>query len=207
VTNGKDVPVLVPPTFDQKKEHGTKVASIALAAVKGDGEGLSAGTSLAAPSVSRICLYIIKFIDILDKADRQLKKISKTGEIDLADAMFLSTVEPLPKLFSELNQHNLDYAVESSPSLVKKFITSMAKPMPEYSLHQVGAGFVSDDIAKAYLSKFSTRDFIRLFCRDTIDISCLQLENSPNPILPIEVIENMMKEVREQSNVLDCPVT
>jgi hypothetical protein len=208
VTHGKDVPVLVPQTVDLEKDktHGTKVVSIALAVVKGDGEGLDSGTSLAAPSVSRICLYIIKFIDILDTTNRLLKKISQTGVIDLNDAMILSTMEPLPKLFYELNQHNLDYTVTSSPSLVKQFITSMAKPMPEYSLHQVGAGFVSDDIAKAYLSKFSTRDFISFFCHDTIDISSLQLENSLNPILPIEVIENMMKEVREQSNALDCPV-
>jgi hypothetical protein len=207
VANGKDVAVLLPPKTDRKREHGTNVASIALAAVMGNGEGLRSGTSLAAPCVSRICLYIIKFIDILDKTDRLLKKIAQTGAIDLTDAMFLSTVEPLPKLFNVSREYHLAYVIKSSPSVVKEIIVSMAKPMPEYSTHQVGAGFVSDDVAKAYLCKFSMSNFINFFCDDAADSACLQLENSFTPIMSIEIIESIIKEVREQSKVLDCPVT
>lgn len=206
VAHGKDVAVLLPPKTDQKRAHGTNIASIALSAVEENGEGLSSGTSLAAPCVSRICLYITKFIDILDKTDRLLKKISKTGAIDLADAMFLSTLEPLPKMFSLLKEYGLVYTTKSSPSLVKGIIMSMAKPMPEYYVHQVGAGFVSDDIAKAYLSKFSMGNFIDFFCSGTADSTCLQLENSFTPIMPIEIIESIVQEVREQSKALDCPV-
>ena len=39
-------------------------------------------------------------------------------------------------------------------SVVKRLLTAMARPMPGYQPHQVGAGFVNEEIATEYLLKF-----------------------------------------------------
>lgn len=207
VAPGKDVPVLIAPPSSREKLHGTTVASVALCAVKEAGEDLHSGTSLAAPVVARVCWYVIKFIDALYITDRLITKISQSGLVDLSEAMWLSKIEPLPTLLSELKAHGIGYTLSFSPFVVRQIIEKMARPMKGYAAYQVGAGFVDDHVAESYLTQFGVRDFVQFFGEGRVDGTLVnQLDESLGTLIPSRVITDIIELVRKQLKVLDCPI-
>jgi hypothetical protein len=208
VAPGKDVPVLIAPDAYRMRRHGTTVASVALSAIKEQGEALQSGTSLATPLVSRICLYIMKFIEALYITDRLLKEVSQSGTLDLQDAMWLSKIEPLPHFLSELKAHGVGYKLNFSPFMVRQIIEAMASPMECYTTHQIGAGFVDDHVAESYLTRFSPREFLQFFGEGRVDGSFIdQLYKSVGSLVPSEfVVTEIIERVRKQAVVVDCSI-
>lgn len=207
VAPGKDVPVLIAPSSHRERLHGTTVTSVVLSAVKGAGEDLQSGTSLATPLVARVCWYVIKFIDALYITDRLLKKISESGTIDSSDAMWLSGIEPLPRLLSELKAHAVGYTLTFSPFVVRQIIEKMARPMKGYAVYQVGAGFVDDDVAESYLTQFGVRDFLQFFGDGKVDSTFANKLDKPfGPLIPSGIITDIVEQVRKQSRVVDCSI-
>lgn len=207
VAHGKDVPVLIAPSSHRERLHGTTVASVALSAVKEAGEDLHSGTSLATPMVARVCWYVIKFIDGLYITDRLIRKIPQSGLVDLSEAMWLSKIEPLPRLLSELKAHGIGYTLSFSPFVVRQIIEKMARPMKGYAIYQVGAGFVDDHVAESYLTQFGVRDFLQFFGDGKVDgTSVNQLDESFGPLIPSGVITDIIEQVRKQSRVVDCSI-
>lgn len=207
VAPGKDVPVLIAPSSHMEKIHGTTVASVVLNAVKEAGEDLHSGTSLATPLVARVCWYVIKFINGLYITDRLIRKITQSGQVDLSEAMWLSKIEPLPRLLSELKAHGIGYTLSFSPFVVRQIIEKMARPMEGYTIHQVGTGFVDDHIVESYLSQFGVRDLFQFFGDGKVDGTLVnQLDESFGPLIPSGVITDIIEQVRKQSRVVDCSI-
>ncbi|HEX3436953.1 MAG TPA: S8/S53 family peptidase [Pseudacidobacterium sp.] len=100
------------------------------------------GTSFATAHISGVCLTMHEFI---------LEGLAKSKTIDewrkLADQQF--HIDLLP--------------VEPGPEVVKRMLIDMAHPMPGYGLHEVGAGFVSNDIAQEYYRHFRLSNFLKVF--------------------------------------------
>jgi hypothetical protein len=62
-----------------------------------------------------------------------------------------------------LNEAGLTLRVEPSPMIMKQMLISSAKPMPNYKSHETGYGFVSTELTKDYLSRFTGLDLATLF--------------------------------------------
>ncbi len=54
--------------------------------------------------------------------------------------------------------------VRADPVIVKRMLIDMAVPVPTRGVHEVGAGFVSDEIAQAYYRNFRLSQFLTVFC-------------------------------------------
>lgn len=203
VAPGKDVPVLIAPSSHREKLHGTAVASVGLNAVKEGGEDLQSGTSLATPVVARICQVVIKFIDALYITDRLIR----SGPVDSSEAMWLSKIQPFPRVLSELKAHGIGYTLSFSPFVVKQFIEKMARPMEGCSTYQVGTGFVDDHVAESYLTQFGVRDFLQFFGDGKVDGTFVnQLGKSFGPLIPSSFITDIREQVRKQSRAVDCSI-
>ena len=100
------------------------------------------GTSFSAACVSGLCAQIHEFIK---------DRLAKSPEIEKWRAQ-------------AAQQFNLDvWPIAPEPATVKRMLIDMARPVPGYGLHQVGAGFVSNDIAQAYYRHFRFSSFLKVF--------------------------------------------
>lgn len=156
------------------------------------------GTSVAAPKVSRICMFILFILKVFLSMDLYLKKIlGKKGignvpavvsiekaaadvlrlngiddpDFDVLHGVSPSALARMFAFFSQLSVRGLYPAefnwpaTQATPfptSIIKEMLKSMARPMPGYSPHQVGAGFVDEDLATKYLMTVSSADVLRL---------------------------------------------
>jgi hypothetical protein len=100
------------------------------------------GTSFATAHITGVCAQIHEFVS------QVLAKSTSLGEwIRLAN-----------------QDINLDLLpIEPGPATVKRRLIDMARPMPGYGLHEVGAGFVSNDIAQDYYRNFRLSNFLKVF--------------------------------------------
>lgn len=156
------------------------------------------GTSVAAPKVSRICMFILFILKVFLSVDLYLKRVlGKKGlgnipavvSIEKAAADVLgrggiddpdfgvlhgvspAALAPMFAFFARLSvrgAYPAEFnwpATQATPfptSVMKEMLKSMARPMPGYSPHQVGAGFVDEDLATRYLTTVSSADILRL---------------------------------------------
>lgn len=109
-----------------------------------DAEGkyaVASGTSFATPQVSGIAARCWEFIDVLEKSDAvvEWKRIVESQ-------LGLST-RPLT----------------GSPEVVKRMIEDMAVSLSGYEIHEVGRGFVDNDIVTQYLSSFRLSNFVKVY--------------------------------------------
>ncbi len=104
--------------------------------------GSRTGTSFAAAHISGVCATIYEVIT---------EGLAKSTTLDewrtLASQQFDLDVTP----------------IEPEPATVKRILIDMARPMPAYGVHEVGAGFVSIDIAQEYYRNFRLSNFLKVF--------------------------------------------
>lgn len=199
VAHGTEVPVPDIGISEPEKKHGSHTIWVLSG---GDAEEPRAGidyvtgTSFATAKVSRICAYIVTFIGHLELVYEELIR---------RDAYY--GYEPYYDILRELQTYNIRRSMTSSPSTVKKLLEAMATPVARYDIHQVGAGFVDDQVATSYLKSFSAHDFIRFFCDEGAEkILDAWLVEHPSPLVPSESIEHMIKQHKEKQKVVDIPV-
>jgi hypothetical protein len=80
-------------------------------------------------------------------------------------------------------------------SVIKRMLKSMARAMPEYGPHQVGAGFVSEELAMAYLSKISAAEFLRLLFPSDWKTLVGGWQDSDTPLVPAELLTELKRRV------------
>lgn len=156
------------------------------------------GTSVAAPKVSRICMYILGILKVFLSVDLYIKKILgekgssnapavvsiekaaadvlerdgiKDPDFGVFDGLSPAALAPLFTFFARLSARGAYPAEFNWPgtqgtpfptSVMKEMLKSMARPMPGYGPHQVGAGFVNEDLATRYLTTVSSTDVLGL---------------------------------------------
>lgn len=103
---------------------------------------IASGTSFATPQISGISARTIQFI-------REGLAISPSISEwwHLTESKFGVKVCP----------------IVSSPDVIKRMIEDMAIEMPGYERHEVGVGFVNNDIATKYFESFKLSNFIKIF--------------------------------------------
>ena len=83
------------------------------------------------------------------------------------NVIFIPRSEHEKTWFLELNSmlamNKISLNLDASPSTVKRALSLMAKPLPEYKPDEVGSGFVADAEVLDYLSNFTASRFIELF--------------------------------------------
>ena len=154
------------------------------------------GTSQAASHVTHLIPWLIQFIENLhnDLNYTEVQEFNILPIPSFALAFLDSGIDPdheafkrspltmgLPlrvrtsereakirKLLTFLRSNNIAYSLESSPDIVKKMLTNMAKPMEKFEQHEVGYGFVSQEVAKQYMEEFGINNFYKLFCGQTV---------------------------------------
>jgi Subtilase family len=103
------------------------------------------GTSFAVPCVTGICAQIHEFISVgllkSSTLDGWRVQVTQQFQLDL-------------------------WPIAPEPATVKRMLIDMAQPMPEYGLHEVGAGFVNNDIAQAYYRNFRLSNFLNVFGKE-----------------------------------------
>jgi hypothetical protein len=100
---------------------------------------LNTGTSFAVPEVCGIAALCMELLKIMTTSCEEKEVVTAFQEDD----------PNFPRL-------------ESSPQLVKAMIEDMAIEMAGYDRHEVGAGFIKEEIARRYLDEFSGIDLVRL---------------------------------------------
>ena len=183
---------------NQEKKHGSDVFWVTMGAEPEPGDEIvhETGTSLATAQVSRICGYIIEYIDYLKLV---------YGELTRGDAYY--GCELYYEILRELEAHNVRHDVTASASTVKKILEEMAVTVKGYDAHQVGAGFVDDRLAIRYLTNFSARDFIQVFCSEEIEATFdTWLVGHQGSLVPRESIDYVVKRVKEKRQFVDIPI-
>lgn len=199
VAHGIEVPVLaLDHDPEPEKKHGSDVFWVMAGAEPEPGDELvhETGTSLAAAQISRICGYIEEYISYLTLI---------YGELTRGDAYY--GCEPYYEILRELEAHNVRHEVTVSASTVKKILEEMAVPVKGYGAHQVGAGFVDYRVAISYLTNFSARDFVRVFCSEEIETTFdTWLVEHRDSLVPHESIDYVVKRVKEKRQFVDVPL-
>ena len=199
VAHGIEVPVLaLDHDPESEKKHGSDVFWVTMGAEPEPGDEIvhKTGTSLATAQVSRICGYIIEYIDYLKLV---------YGELTRGDAYY--GCELYYEILRELEAHNVRHDVTASASTVKKILEEMAVTVKGYDAHQVGAGFVDDRLAIRYLTNFSARDFIQVFCSEEIEATFdTWLVGHQGSLVPRESIDYVVKRVKEKRQFVDIPI-
>jgi hypothetical protein len=84
------------------------------------------------------------------------------------DKVRISRGEPEQQWYAQvveaLRQAGVACQVSAEPDTVKRAIELMARPLPGYARHEVGAGFVSDQEAETFLTAFTPTRWLQLFC-------------------------------------------
>jgi len=129
---------------------------------------VNSGTSFATPEVSRIVLQIIHFLGKM----RESTELAKGGPLP-ANATFaqiythdqnakrddrVTTNRLIGKLDVFGSASTASYPIAASPTVVKQIILDMAIVMPDYQPHEVGAGFVSRELAEHYFGAYGIVD-------------------------------------------------
>ena len=78
-------------------------------------------------------------------------------------------------------------------NVVKKMLSRMARPMPGYGPHQVGAGFVNEELAKEYLLKFSFADAADMLLTHKISPDQAGWPNHDAPFISEELLTWVIK--------------
>jgi subtilisin family serine protease len=121
------------------------------------------GTSFACPEVSGVAGQIIYYIEQLKRqvlqARAEIPPDATWAQIythrraaPLDDRLTISRVAG--KLAQSGGASTGSYPFQSSPAVVKQIIMDMALDMPGYQPHEVGAGFVSQQVALHYFGAF-----------------------------------------------------
>lgn len=199
VAHGIEVPVPDIGVSEPEKRHGSHtiwVLSGRDAEEPGAGLDYVTGTSFATAQVSRVCAYIVAFIEHLEFV---------YGELIQGDGYY--GYEPYYAILRELQAQDIRRSMTSSPSKVKKLLEAMATPVEQCDTHQVGAGFVDDQVAIRYLKDFSARDFIRLCCnKETEKALDTWLVENPSPLVPYESIDRLIENQIENQQIVDLPI-
>lgn len=174
------------------------------------------GTSVAAPKVARITHFIVLLLRIVLSIEKYLKErtvdaaiegrwatVLERGAIDHPDYGILHELParcltPIVRFFTHLSVHGaLPGALPrphtvSTPfptSVITKMLTSMARPMPGYGVHQVGAGFVSEELASAYLTGITGIDFLKLLFPSDWEERGAGWRDGDAPVVPGELLD------------------
>jgi hypothetical protein len=125
------------------------------------------GTSIACPVVTSVASQIIYYIDWL-KLQVLRTKPDLPPDATWAQIYTHNRMAPLDnRLTTNRFAGKLDffgaattgsYSLHSTPALVKQIILDMALSMPSYKPHEVGAGFVSKELAIHYFGAFGKVD-------------------------------------------------
>lgn len=151
-----------------------------------------AWTSFAAPRISFLASVCIEFIETLQSFMNQNVSRIVVGE-ELAFAWLDTGIDEsrltrkhrvpggrhrdlsersrrkLRDLQEFLQSRKIPCVLSAVPENVKMMLKAMAKPM-KGKPHEVGAGFVDQDIATSYLENFSARKFMRLFAKRKLTV-------------------------------------
>lgn len=74
-------------------------------------------------------------------------------------------------------------------SVIKQMLESMARPMPGYGVHQVGAGFVSEELASAYLTGMTGVDLLKVLFPSGWEALGAGWRDGDAPLVPGELLE------------------
>jgi hypothetical protein len=159
------------------------------------------GTSVAVPRVSRIATLLCGLLNavhvlaglIRDEVPREFTvddylracvRFADLPEIDAPETILHGlpgdAVETLLRFLGSAALHgsviapSLTGGAEDSlepVGTVRRMLQAMARPMDGYESHQVGAGFVNDEIAEAWLADLRTVDFARLRYGGILDLA------------------------------------
>lgn len=146
------------------------------------------GTSFAVPRALRCLMLLTSFILQLRTVE-ETRRTGRLGGTPLLHHMSVDTgysnFDPTPSLplpmipriginkdalnstLDALNNAGLTLRIEPSVTVLTKMLISSAKPMPNYKPHEVGYGFVSSELTKEYLSRFTGLELAKLFFNDT----------------------------------------
>ena len=198
VAHGIEVPTLAAFASDLEKKHGADVVWIALGMQPTPGDEVShvTGTSFAAAQVTRISGYVDRFLEHLQSLLEELVLRDPHGHLN-----------PYSRLLKELHSRGVPYELNQRPAAVKKTLETMAAPMEGYGLHQIGHGFVDDQMAARYLKSFAAHDFVRLFCEEGPERDMNEwLSYNSAPLVESQVIDQIIKSVREESRSYNIAV-
>jgi len=126
------------------------------------------GSSYAAPQVSRIAGQMIHFLKALWDQVRPEQTENEDRPLTFAN-LYMSgkSADPDDRVMSRRfvgqmkdfgGVRTVIYPIDPSPIVIKQMILDMALPMPGYKPHEVGAGFVSPELAEHYFGKFGIVD-------------------------------------------------
>ena len=198
VAHGIEVPVPGIDILEPEKKHGSYVIWLASGMEAEPGEEMVhvTGTSFATAQVSRICGYIVEFIEYLELIRE---------EATLGNGYY--GCETYYEMLRELQTHNLSHSMTVSSRTVKRVLEAMAIPVEGYDVYQVGAGFVNDHAAIRYLTNFSARDFVQVFCSEgaerTLDAWLAEHQDS---LVPRDSIDYVVKLRKEKRQLIDIPI-
>ena len=83
----------------------------------------------------------------------------------------------------------------------------MARPMPGYGPHQVGAGFVNENLATNYLVSVSSADILRLlFPGALLPVLLDGWHDANKPLFHVEIVDEVKRRVNEKVNLSSVKV-
>jgi Subtilase family len=124
------------------------------------------------------------------------------------DGLAPASLAPMVEFFTRLSVRGAYPAelhwpgTEATPfptSVIKQMLTSMARPMPEYGAHQVGAGFVNEALATAYLLRLSATDFLRLLFPPDWRTLADGWQDIDKPLIPAALLTEVITRVSDSS--------
>jgi hypothetical protein len=230
---------VVPLREDGSNVHGTMVGLVLIGKdyagrnLPGCKDVPFRGTSVAAPKVSRICMFILLILQVFLSVDLYIKKLLgekepsnasaivaikraaadvlvrggiKDPDFGVFDGLSPAALTPLFTFFERLGARGA-YPAEFNPpgtqqtpfptSIMKEMLKSIACPMPAYGTHQVGAGFVNEDLATRYLMTVSFTEVLRLLFPGLSPSVFGGWEGAGKPLFHADLIDEVKRQVSE----------
>lgn len=141
-------------------------------------------------------------------------EIFERGGIDDHDFGVLAGVSPasltpILKLLTHLRvsgAHPIDLRqsgtaeVPFPTSVVKRMLTSMARAVPGHGRHQIGAGFVNEEIATGYLSRISALEVASWFTSDAPTLLS-EWHESKDPLFDGQLVAEVKRRVNDTTTL------
>jgi hypothetical protein len=155
-----------------------------------------------------------------DDVQQIIDEILARGDIGdsgfgLLREMQLASLQPMFQFFAEARRLNIyprglmwpeDEQTPFQISAIKQILKSIARPVPDCEPHQVGYGFVSDELMKAYLLSFCSVDLLRIVFASNYSSIIGNWRNPEQPLIPPELLAFIIDQMGTTSTMTSYDV-